>query len=205
MSNGKSYVIEPQTGKFTLSGQGIAAVADEANKVGLNDFNGGRSSTRRDEDGRIHVLLSDSLLRGRPDEPSVRDVLGQLVTGTIEQGDDARGEDARLRTPEGNLLTIQIVTVPSEEEINREIREGEMVERVLTDREAAEWIRRSIQKKLNVAAQTIILALDARPFGILTDDAVLREFRAAFPELSACRFNQIWLVGPTAARSVRLK
>jgi hypothetical protein len=46
--------------------------------------------------------------------------------------------------------------------------------------------------------------LDARPYGILTDEAVLREFRAAFPELRACGFDQIWLVGPTAARSVRL-
>ncbi len=181
MSNGKSYAIEPQTVKCALSGQGVAAIADEAAKVGLNDFNGGRSSTSRDQDGLIHVVLSDSLLRGKLNEPSVRDVLGQLVTGTIEDGDDARGEDARLRTPEGNLLTIQIVTVPPEEEINREIRKGEMVERVLTDREAAEWIGRSIHKKLNVAAQTIILALDARPYGILADDAVLREFRAGFP------------------------
>lgn len=205
MSNGKSYVIKPQTGKFTVSGQGVAAIADEATKVGLNDFNGGRSSTRRDDDGRIHVLLSDSLLRGTDNEPSVRDVLGQLLAGTIEKGENSRGEDARLRTPEGKLLTIQIVTVPPEEEINREIRVGKTVERVLTDRQAAEWIAMSIHKKLKFATPTTILALDARPYGILTDDAVLREFREAFPELLDCGFNQIWLVGPTAPRSIRLK
>jgi hypothetical protein len=206
MSDGKSFGITPLTAKFTLAGQGVALIADESKKVGLSDFNGGRSSTWRDEkDGRIHLLLSNSLLRGRPNEPSVLDVLGELLAGTIEKGDDARGEDARLRTPESNLLTIQIVTVPPEETINREIKEGETVERVLTDRQAAEWIAMSIQKKLNVAADTTILVLDARPYGILADAAVVREFHSAFPELSACRFNQIWLIGPLAMRSVRLK
>lgn len=205
MSDSKSYVLQAEAAKFTMSGQGIAAAVDEATRVTLNDFNGGRASSWRDSDGRIHVLLSNSLLRGRPNEPSVRDVLSQLLKGAAEKGDDARGEDARLRTVDGEILTIQIVTVPPEEEINREIREGRTVERVLTDRQAAEWIGSSIQKKLPVAAPTTILALDARPYGILTDHAVLCEFRANFPALQTSGFNQIWLVGPIAARSARLK
>jgi hypothetical protein len=43
MSDGKSFGITPLTAKFTLAGQGVAVIADESKKVGLSDFNGGRS------------------------------------------------------------------------------------------------------------------------------------------------------------------
>jgi hypothetical protein len=204
MSEDKHITITPLTAKFTLAGQGVAAVVDEAKRVVINDFNGGRSVTSRGEDGLIHVELSDSLLRGRPNEPSVLDVLRQLLPGTIEKGEDGRGEDALLRTPENEVLTIQVVTVPPEDEINRQIRGGKTVKRTLTNAAAAEWIAMSILKKRNVASPKSILALDARPFGIFTDEVVLTDFGKSFAEYLNCGFAQIWLVGPIAARSVRL-
>ena len=200
----KSVVLRPLTGKVEFSGQGVAAVADSPSKVDISDFNRGRSSTWRDESGLIHVAMRDSLLRGRDNEPSVLDVLGQLCAGTIEPGDDARGEDARLCIADGTVLVIQIVTVPPEEEINRQVRQGLTVERVLTIPEAAAWIHMSIQKKLKVRSTTTVLALDARHLGVLVDEDILAEFRRAFPNTQACGFNQIWLSGPTAARSTRL-
>jgi hypothetical protein len=115
---------------------------------------------------------------------------------------DGNGQDGLLHTPAGPLLTIQVVTLPPDQEINRRIRQGETVELDLTDDEAAGWIAASIEKKRPVAARNVILALDARPFGLLTDESVLAAFRAAYPNPPP--FNHIWLVGPTPARSIRL-
>jgi hypothetical protein len=204
MSEDRSVSLTPLTANMGLSGQGVAMIADQGSKVGLNYFNGGRSVTSRGEDGLIHVELSDSLLRGEPNEPSVLDVLGQLLPGTFETGDNSRGEDALLRTPENEMLTIQVVTVPPEEEINQQIGKGETVKRSLTDAQAAEWIAMSILKKLKFASPKTILALDARPFGILHDEAVLAAFGELYRELINCGFAQIWLVGPIAVRSARL-
>lgn len=204
----KSYCIEPQTAEFKTTGQGIAAVADSASKVDINDFNGGRSSTWRDDAGLIHVLMRDSLTRGKANEPSVRDVLGQLIEGTIEGGIDGEGEDGILSTPHGERFVIQIVTVPADVDINREIRQGKIVKRVLTLAEAAGWIQTPIALKLarTPAKQrpSVILVLDARHLGILSDGDILAEYRRIYPDARAHGFNQIWLIGPTAARSALL-
>ena len=204
MTNDKSASFTPFTAKVSTSGQGVAMIADQGAKVGLNDFNGGRSVMSRGEDGLLQVRLSDSLKRGRPNEPSVLDVLRQLLTGTIEKGEDRRGQDGLLHTPDGEVLTIQIVTVPPEQEINRQIGTGQIVEFTLTDTEAAEWIAMSIVEKRDVASANWILALDARPFPLLADAVVVARFREWSAELPNCGFKEIWLVGPTAARSVRL-
>jgi hypothetical protein len=202
----KSVVLTPLAAELKLTGQGVAAVADSASKLDINDFGGGRSSTSLDASGSIHIATRDALPRGRDNEPSVLDVLRLLVCGTIELGDDSRGEDGILRSKAGTF-TIQIVSVPPEPEFNRQVRQGENVERVLAIPEAAGWIHASIQKKCAgppTARTTVILVLDARHLGILAEDAILGALREGYPDVACCGFWQVWLIGPTAARSVRL-
>jgi len=178
-------------------------IANQKDAVGLNDFNGGRSVTSRREDGRIHVSLSNRLLRGTPNEPSVLQVLAQRLEGQIGCGVDQDGQDGLLHTPSGDVLTIQLVTLPADPVINRRIGVGETIELDLTDGDAARWIASSIEHKRAVASPDVILALDARPFGLFADGAVIAAFHAAYPDLPG--FNQIWLVGPEAPRTVRLR
>ena len=198
------FKIEPQTGRFETTSQGIAAVVDEAARVALNDFNSGRSDSWRSAEGLTHIRLSARLLRGRPNEQPVLQVLSQCLEGRVLEGIDANGQDAVLIDPRGSTFTIQIVTVPTDPEINMAIGRGETIERALTDEEAARWIASSIEKKIPVAAGDVILALDARPFALLTHEAVIAQFLAGNSNLTETAFCQVWLVGPLPARSVRL-
>ena len=100
------------------------------------------------------------------------------------------------------------MSIPPDEAVNRQIAHG-LMERKLSDREAAEWIRRSIVHKWerippDLRARTM-LVLDARHVAIFASDSVVAEFWKTVADGAALYgFAQIWLIGPIAPRSRRL-
>ena len=196
-----------------IKGQEIAMIIDGPDRTEVSDFGGGKSRSTMDSDGQARIVTSGRLRRGRTNEGAVVKVLRQCLkdeTGSmpfIVRASDERGEDARLRFPDGTERVVQIVTTPPDPEYGAAIARGSS-EREIPASEAASWIRSSIEFKRNqipeAGRRAMILALDARHAGLLSESAVLAELAANGPPTTSYGFAEIWLVGPIPSRSCRL-
>ena len=107
----KSFKLTAQTGNFTLTGQGVACIADSASRVDMSDFSG-RASSWIDERGQVGVSIRAAPARGTANEPPVLDVLRAVLAteeprAKLEGGQDARGEDAIVRFADEAAVTFR--------------------------------------------------------------------------------------------------
>lgn len=179
----------------------------------INDFRG-QSQTRRLPDGRIEIAVQESPHRGKGNEPRVRKVLQEALSRewrvdvTIRaptEEEDRRGIDGIAVAPDGKVLVVQIVTVPTEKDYGRCVAQGSH-RVVLTVDEAIDWIADAIEHKGKIAPAdrgSMILALDVRHAGLLAaDDFVAAAKQRICP--ADLGFAAIWLVANVSTHSARL-
>ncbi len=197
----------------TFVGHKAALVFERPDQIDLKDFVG-EVRTMRTDDGRLQVEATGRPNVGRRNEPIVRKILRQALeaaTGeqyTVESAPDDRGEDARLRSRDGKKeYVVQIVTMPPDSEYAKEIASGHSL-RTWSFDEIAQGIRAAIEHKLPRIPPgtrgTLLLALDARRIGFVAGPEVQAALARTSPPIESYGFGQVWLVGHTAAHSVRL-
>lgn len=205
-----SCTVTPTTGYCSVVGYPVALILNSEGRVEVNDFSG-VANGQLNADGTIEVTIHGKLRRGTANEESVLKILRAAIavaTGaevSIEAGEDHRGEDGRL-TVGGLSYAVQIVTVPVGRDLGKEIASGNF-NIWLTDESAVSWISDAIEHKLTIAVPDrprIVLALDARHVGILSDQSIVEKVRVQKPEIVSYGFAQIWLVGPITSRCVQI-
>jgi anti-sigma factor RsiW len=186
-----------------------AATGDVMHTVQAPDA---RSQARRSSAWTVSVVVEGPPGVGTSGEHRVAKVLRARlqtdgVPSALRSGADARGEDRLIDTPHASYV-LQVVTVPHDSTLWREASAGSGTTSVTTPA-AAGWIEDAIGHK--VASSTTadrrrtILALDAMHAGVLTEDAVVQSYLEQYGN-PAARFEYagVWLVGPIAARCLRL-
>ena len=205
----KILVAEPAV--FTLTGYAPTITIHGPTRCDVNDAVG-QSRSHFLDDETLEVFVDDAPLRGTSNERNVKHVLeGALrsrgIAHSFEEGDDAEGEDGFL-VLSGICSVLQIVTVPVDPRFGASASTGSATWRISID-EGAKWIHAAVEKKARKYVEpkfraTMILALDARHIGKLSDERFLEALRANHPPISAFGFPQVWLVGPIGPTCVRL-
>jgi hypothetical protein len=159
----------------------------------------------RDGDVRLDVATRGDI--GRRGEPRLVSVLLEALKNSghnvgVTEGEDRRGEDARLIF-DGQPLLMQAVTVPIAREFWQTASVASSSTQVSYER-AAQWIREAVEKKaLSLgpgSRRQTLLALDANHAGVLATPEVVSAYRAR--HRSPCEefgFAGVWIVGPTAS------
>ena len=191
----------------SLPGNAIALIGSGPNRVQVNDFDGGFSTASRVNDP-TSLNISASLTRGRRSERKSLNVLTSTLTAVsrlVEEtasAEDHRGDDAFIRFRDGSERYVQIVVVPVDRKFGAAAARGPL-EMQLSDQLAALWIRSAIEHKLSILRpdrNRLLLKLDARHAGILSDRAAADELDRTGDPLSSYGFGEIWLIGPTVNR-----
>jgi hypothetical protein len=202
--------LKAETGFYNVTGHPVALILVGTDRIEVNDFSGTSTMTLQ-PDGSLSVQINGRVRRGTSNEDSVLKVLRSAVEVAVGEpvelmaGEDARGEDGKLRFG-GRTYVAQIVTVPSDRNIGKEIASGKFEIR-LTEELAVAWISGSIEHKTSIASMDrprTILALDVRHVGMLCEPSIVEEMLREKPHITQLGFAQIWLVGPVSSRCVRV-
>lgn len=166
----RNYVMNAETGRVAITGHPIGVVVEgppedpNGRRVDSRPASGGRSYSRTDPARAFTVELSGSLDMGRANEEHL---LGVLLKALQAQGvaarpvagsQDHRGEDA-LVDLNGRRVTVQVVSVPVDQSIWRQVSSRGFASRSGTMREAVDMVRQAFVHKKDKAAGTL-LALD---------------------------------------------
>jgi hypothetical protein len=158
----------------------------------------------------MEVDLTGFLERGRGGEyRAVKNLIGALRArgDTVERVTDAkddRGEDAILRI-NGTSVTVQIVTVPVDSALWRNLAlNGEASVKITLD-EAVQLIRDALVHKKGKATGTILI-LHAAHIGAVIGPKLVETYFAAYGDVEEeFGVREAWLVGPTVRSTIRLK
>ena len=210
-----AYVMKLQSGVYGISGGVVGTVVEgrpdttEGRRVDSRPPSGGRAFSRTDEKGSFAVELSGVLDKGRANERQVLQVLVEALsadgrTATLVSGSqDNRGEDGLLMI-DGVSVAVQIVSVPVEPTVWKELSAKGGLEASGTIDDAAAMIRRALEHKRGKATDTI-LVLDATHFGAFVGPRLVQAYceRHGDPEQEFA-LTEVWLVGPTSRSAFRL-
>lgn len=195
-----------------MKGYAPAVIVSGPNLVSINDFVG-RSECVELANGQFRLRVSEPPLRGTKNEPNVRTVLTDAIratddeAATCEVGKDDCGEDGVLLT-RGERVPLQIITVPADSKIGHDASKGSL-DITFDAAQGARWLLEAISRKANdlepAAQSKTILALDARHAGLLAGAAIRVEFEKQAAGTPIGGFRQIWVVGPTASVTKRLR
>lgn len=210
-----AYIMKVESGSYGISGGIVATVVEgrpdaaEGRRVDSQPPSGGRAFSRTDGKGDFDVELSGDLDRGLANELHVlRTLVAALIanerTAVLADGSrDDRGEDGVLVVG-GVRVAVQIVSLPVEPTIWKDLASKGNVEVSGTIDDAVAMIRRALEHKRGKASGTI-LALDAAHFAAFIGPALSHAYceRHGSPE-DEFGLAEVWLVGPTSRSTCRL-
>jgi len=191
------------------------ADGDRGRRVEYNPSTGGRSVSETDAAGSFDVALSGPLQIGRAAERHVMKTLVNAIQASGEtaheptrhsaRARDERGEDGLLEI-NGRLFPVQIVVVPSDQTLWRDLSMGS-ASRAGEPSEAVELVRAAIEHKASHlepgARRSTVLALDASNLGALASQALVVTYLARYDDPKVeFNFAQTWIVGPTVASTI---
>ena len=219
-SAGGNIVIVPLTGNLTLTGLGrVGSVADGVDPAtGDRTINVNadevRSKSRLKEDGSVSLEAEGShAVRKRAQARAFRTLRQRLeadahvVTVSVGKAKDDRGEDGIL-TVDGARYVLQHVTVPGLPTFWHQATAG--VGRSDVDEAGAvAWMREAINAKgCHTSPRErpkTVLVLDAQHAGVLAFDRIISAYLKLYKDPKAeFGFADVWLVGPTVPRCVRV-
>jgi hypothetical protein len=210
-----TYVLKAEPGKMQITGHPIGTVVEgppdspDGRRVDSRPASGGRAHSRTDSSGWFTAELSEPLDRGRKAEAHAVSVLiealrdrGDQVT-LLRGGRDDRGEDALLSI-NGHQTPVQVVSLPADQSLWRELSSEGMAVREGTHGDTVELVRQALLRKKGKAVNTL-LAIDAAQVGAIISHSLVENYRAAYwdPE-EEFSLIEAWLVGPTARSAIRL-
>lgn len=204
-----------EPGRLAITGQPVGIVvegppdAPDGRRVDSRPASGGRSYSVTDGAGEFTAELSGSLNKGRANESHVLDVLIQALrdsgrsAASIAGSRDDHGEDGLLEL-DGRRVGVQIVSVPVDQSLWKDLSSQDRVNRSGTIDDAVEMIRQALVHKKDKAAGTL-LVLDVAYFGALVGPSLVRAYHKAHgnPEREFS-LVEAWLVGPTSRSAFRM-
>jgi len=208
-------VLTPGTGGYGMTGSPVGTLVEghpdstEGRRVDSRPASGGRSYSSTDSTGAFTADLSGPLVRGRQGEGRVLDVLthvlrarGEEVTPVVGWRDN-RGEDGLLSIG-GHTVRIQIVSMPADSKVWKELSMDDVAFRQGTIDDAVQVVRETLLHKKDKAAGTL-LALDAAHIGAIVGPRLVQAYQAAHgdPE-EEFSLVEAWIIGPSVRSSVRL-
>jgi len=209
------YVLKAQPGDYRITGYPMGTLVEgppdstEGRRVDSRPASGGRSYSSTDPTGAFTADLSGPLVRGRHGEERVLKVLTQALRARGEEvsslvgGRDDRGEDGLLSIG-GQTVRIQIVSMPVDPTVWKELSMDDAASREGTTDDAVRMVRDALVHKKDKAAGTL-LALDAAHVGAIFGPRLVAAYQAAYgdPE-EEFSLVEAWIIGPSARSSVRL-
>lgn len=210
-----AYALNAEPGEMRITGHPIGMLAagppdsPDGRRVDSMPASGGRAYSRADSAGAFTAELSGPLDRGRPAEPRALKVLIQAIQARGDQvillssGRDDRGEDGLLSI-NGHQIPVQVVSLPAEQSLWKELALQGTVLRQGTNRDAVELIRQALDHKKDKATRTL-LVLDAAHVGAIIGPSLVESYHAVYddPE-QEFSLVEAWIVGPTAKSSIRM-
>lgn len=210
-----AYIMNLESGSYGIRGGIVGTVVEgrpdavEGRRVDSRPPSGGRAFSQTDGEGGFNVKLSGVLDKGLANE---RQVLQTFVDALLASGRSAvltaggrddRGEDGLL-VLDGVRLVVQIVSVPVEPTIWRDLTAKGGFEMSGTIDDAVAMIRRALEHKKGKATGTI-LVLDAAHFAAFVGPSLIHAYcdRHGDPEHEFA-LAEAWLVGPTSRSTFRL-
>jgi len=210
-----NHVLKPDTGHLGITGSPLGMLTEgppdstEGRLVDFKPASDGRSYSNTDPTGSFTADLSGPLVRGRQGEGRVLDVLAQALRARGEEvtpvagGRDDQGEDGLLSI-NNHIVRIQIVSMPADSNVWKELAMDNAVTRRGTIDDAVQVVRETLVHKKDKAAGTL-LALDAAHIGAIVGPRLVQAYQAAHgdPE-EEFSLVEAWIIGPSARSSVRL-
>jgi hypothetical protein len=210
-----AYTLNAEPGELRITGYSVGMVMEgplespDGRRVDSMPASGGRAYSRTDSTGAFTAELSDPLDRGRPAERHALKVLIQALQARGDQvillpgGRDDRGEDGLLSI-NGRQIQVQVVSLPAEQSLWRELSLRGTALRQGTNRDAVELIRQALVHKKGKAARTL-LVLDAAQVGAIIGPSLVMNYHAVYgdPE-QEFSLVEAWIVGATARSAIRL-
>ena len=117
---------------------------------------------------------------------------------------DHEGEDGLLSI-NGQTVTIQIVTMPADSTLWKELSLADTASRQGTIDDAVQAVRNALMHKKYNAAGTL-LALDAAHVGAIVSPRLVQAYQAMYGEPEE-EFSlvEVWIIGPSVRSSIRLR
>lgn len=118
-------------------------------------------------------------------------------------GRDHEGEDGLLSI-NGQTVTIQIVAMPADSTLWKELSLADAASRQGTIDDAVQAVRNALMRKKDNAAGTL-LALDAAHVGAIVSPRLVQAYQAMYgdPE-EEFSLVEVWIIGPSVRSSIRL-
>lgn len=211
----KAYVLDAESGSYEVTGHPSGLVSEgspespDGRSVDSRPLSGGRSYSSTDQEGGFTAELSGSLDRGRPNEAHALKVLIQALRARGEDvtlstgGRDDHGEDALLSL-NGRCVQVQIVSVPVDQSLWKELSSRGLAHRTGTDSDAVKMVREALMHKKHKATGTL-LVLDAAHLGAIVGPSLVDAYNDKYgdPE-DEFSLLQAWILGQTARSAFRL-
>ncbi len=210
-----AYTLNAESGEMRITGHPVGTVVEgppdspDGRRVDSRPASGGRAYSSTDSTGAFTAELSDPLDRGRPAEGHALKVLIQALQARGDQviplagGRDDRGEDGLLSI-NGHQIQVQVVSLPADQSLWRELSSQGTSLRQGTNRDAVELVRQALVHKRDKSTSTL-LVLDAAQVGAIIGPSLVENYHAVYgdpePEFSLV---EAWIVGPTARSAIRL-
>lgn len=209
------FILNCEPGDIKLTGDPIGTVVEspfghpQGRYVISKPASGGQSDSKVDDNGTLHVDLSGSLDKGRINERHVKKILEQVLKAEgndVHQDVDAiddRGQDG-IFFINGHKVVIQIVTVPTEPQLWKELADSKASSRSVDRSDAVRWIRDVLEHKMNKAENTL-LALDASHFSAMVGQQLIDDYINKYGDpIDEFTFKDVWIIGATTQSSIRL-
>jgi hypothetical protein len=217
------FVLNCESGNIKLTGPSIGTVVEspfghpQGRYVISKPASGDQSDSKVDNNGTLHVDLLGSLDKGTPNEWHVKKILEQALKAegndihqVIDPKDDrlnnldVRGMDGLFKIND-HEVAIQIVTVPTEPQLWKELADSKASSRSVDRSDAVRWIRDVLVHKMNKAENTL-LALDASHFSAMVGQQLIDDYINKYGNpIDEFTFKDVWIIGATVQSSIRLR
>lgn len=216
------FVLKCESAAVKLSGGTIGTVVEspfghpQGRYVISKPASGGQSDSKVDDNGNLHVYLSGYLDKGKPNEWHVKKTLEQALKAegndvhqVVDSKDDrlenldARGKDG-IFIINDHEVAIQIVTVPTESQLWKELADSKASSRNVDRSDAVRWIRKTLEHKKNKAENTL-LVLDASHFSAMVGQQLIDDYINKYGDpIDEYSFKTVWIIGSTVQSSICL-
>lgn len=210
-----AYSMNAEPGEIRISGHPVGVVVEgpldsrTGRRVESQPASGGRATSETDGMGAFKTELEGQLEVGRSAEGHAVEVLTQALRDRghaverVSGGRDDRGQDALLII-NGQQVSVQIVSLPSEPSIWRELSRSGVTTRSGTGQDAVDLVRQALLAKRGKALGALLVLDAAHVGGLITED-LGRRYSTVYDDPSD-EFGvlEAWIVGPTARSALRL-
>jgi hypothetical protein len=179
--------------------------------VKVTDPSGVHSVVRRGQDGMLSITVSGGPSIGRPGEARAAHTLKHRLHRDgydvkVLGGDDPGGID-RILIVNGEAMTLQVTTVPTQPDFWQDAKRSSATMRV-SEAAVVAWVREAVVSKSQAPAvqeQPVVLGIDARHAGLAIVPRLAETYLAQYGSpVREFGFASVWVIGPTEGYCLRI-